>query len=160
MPKLSTDTIKKMLTSWITNDTQIGESTFAVWKDKIEEQSEEEIRQELKTFKGPKGIKIEDLPTFMKNQISNGDVWKRHNKVKLGEAAYDFFELDGNTYRLSFPEEGNSFSEVEDKVDAKDIENCWLRVFVTPPYLGDRYSFNVISTLDDTEIIGWATTED
>lgn len=161
MTKLSTDILKKMISSWIAS-TDIGNTIEEIWKDRLEEESEEELRNYMNEFKIPKSVPVQGLPVFMKTQIMNGDNWKRWSKNKLGPNAQHSFILDSTTgfYSMGIIDDGDGFPDVEAKLTAKDLEKCIVRQFSPPQYLGDRYRLEIITTPDDTEVVGWTTVED
>ena len=160
MTKLSTDIIKNMISSWITNS-NIPETVEEIWKNRLEEESEEELKEYMKEYKIPKHVQVKDLPVFMKNQIMNGDNWKRWSKNKLGPGAESYFILSPTlTYSIGIIDDGDGFPEAEAKLTSQNLEKCIVRMFSPPGYLGDRYRLQVITTPDDTEVVGWTTIED
>lgn len=161
MTKISTEVLKKLITVWVAG-TGIPDNVYRNWEFRIESEPEEQLKSEMEEYKVPKHVKVADLPSFMKAQISNGEVWKRFEKRRMNESARDFFQLDTetNTYYLGIVDDGNAFPKVEVKLTTDDLEKCWLRTFGPPVYLGDRYTLYIITTPDDTEIVGWTTIED
>jgi len=93
--------------------------------------------------------------------------WKRNEKRKLGEYHDEYFymsERDGTGKRPVFMIDtfgGEDAALVEHYHKNPNLAaKCTLRVFEPANQLGNNYRLEVVTSDDDTQIVGWTIVED
>ncbi len=175
--KLSTDKLKEMITTWLS----VPEA-----REDLRHHSEcdhkDDIRKgfggvvpdmtwwewTLKIWKAPKSCKTEeDLEKHIWKLWCDGKHWKRQEKRQWGDEA----EFSGHLYfdgvRKEVPDFpcdmlGTHNQELVQKffADPEAGKKCIYRLFSPDNELADNYRLEVVTTPDDTEVVGWWVTVD
>lgn len=186
--KLSTQKLKEMITTWLSqpeirvelsHHSDFDPDRMMVdWTDDNKQITTMERARKL--WAAPASVNTpEALEEFIWNLWCDGGNWKRAEKHTLkDEAEYTFTEteyvgewkpgLPGNQQERrivpSFPKDmlGESNPVLVEKYfnDLKLAEKCVYRLFEPDNQLADNYRLEVITTHDDTEVVGWWVTVD
>lgn len=185
--KLSTKNLKEMIGTWLSKqEIRDDLSHHSVvdpnrmvddWQTKTKIT---ELEYERRLWKAPASVTTpEQLEKHIWSLWCDGNKWKRQEKRLLKDEAEDTFTetqyigewkpgLPGNQQEHrkvpSFPVDmiGESNQELVTKYfnDLKIAEKCVYRLFSPDNQLADSYRLEVITTHDDSEVVGWWVTVD
>ncbi len=114
----------------------------------------------------------DEAKTHLFKIFSEPSGWRRENKTKLGDSWEDYFRDSTKQYSQhhmpgrvidSFEvcDLGEGFPDVIKHIKFDDFPKCIRRVFVPKhEFLQDTFRLEVITTPDDTQVIGWTIVQD
>lgn len=164
MSKLSTAKLKEMIGTWMAS---------------CNKEVEEQVKYYSDYFKQdfPKATSDEELRDIAWREWCNGNRWKRVEKSSLAKSEgsdifrhkirdFDFPGYPKPLLRVEpdFPCDvcGDHNKELVQRYfdDPKLAEKCVYRMFIPTNELADVFRLEVITTHDDTEVVGWWVTVD
>lgn len=168
MEKLSTEKLKKLISEWLSTP----ELKASLRQYHVEDGADQrQIDRYSEYVKGPLGLSADAVRERIWKLWCDGKEWKRVEKHKLGEDWENCFyagdSLGGTPSGGAEPEFMEDFCGGQNKklvakfyADKKVLEKCIYRQFVPGNMLGDAFRLEVVTTPDDTEVIGWCVTAD
>lgn len=179
MEKLSTAKLKELISTWlgdpkIRKDLQHHSQPYRGDETVI---TQKWIDERAEWYGAKKGLSLAQLEQHVWDIWRDGAQWKRHEKRKLKECWEDYLTATDwdkkptdwkpgdplPTYPC-FPED--IYSGVDEALlkryhdDPKEGQKCILRVFQAPHGLCDNYRLEVVTTPDDTQVVGWTVIVD
>lgn len=173
--KLTTADLKKKISEWLSNPEyrEILEhhTDFNYRDDSIDPFS---FDQDLGTspfeytanaFEAPSSVKtIDALREHIWELWCNGSKWRRASKEKLKDNWDSYFSSLGSEpkpyFNIDTCGEGNNKLVNYYFNNPKEAEKCILRTFLPNNQLEDNYRLEVITTPDDSEVVGWTVIQD
>lgn len=186
--KLSTTKIKELIGTWLSSTearnnlqhhSEISNPN-GIMKGWGGAADKTELQYALDLWEAPTSVQTSiQLEEYIWKLWCDGSRWKREEKRKLKDEAEDTFSeyeyigelkatLPGNRQERrrvpSFPCDmlGKANQALVEKYfnEPKLAEKCVYRMFVPDNQLADSYRLEVITTHDDTEVVGWWVTVD
>lgn len=161
--KLSTDKIRALLSSWLT--TPDMETKVKEWCCLIDEMDAAELSQVKTNLKLKQSASVDDVREALWKLWSNPKAWKRESKGKIGEDWKSFlYQPDKwhNAYEFAYDFAGDGDLNLVQKYcnNPSDAEKLIRRMFIPNNDFGDNFRLEVLTTPDDTEVVGWCITVD
>jgi hypothetical protein len=180
MSKLTTAKLKSMISKWIsTPEIRKDLDQFGWWEERTPEEQRKLIDTEAAYYGFRTGCTQEELEEHIWKLWCDGNQWKRSEKYNLKDEAVDTFSaieyINGFNANLAgihqpirhvpnFPVDfcGECNQDLVEKYfkDPKLAEKCVKRVFIPDNELAENYRLEVITTHDDTEVVGWQVITD
>jgi len=186
--KLSTEKLKELIGTWLATDAARHDLKHHSDLDNPDEMTVDwangdvevtRLQYVCRLYGAPLDSTLVQLEEFIWHMWCDGSQWKRCEKRQLKDEAEDTFTqveyigewkkgLPGNQQARrtveSFPCDlmGEHNPELVTKFfnDLKAAQKCIYRTFVPNNQLADNYRLEVITTPDDTEVVGWWVTVD
>lgn len=159
MSKISTAEIRRRITSWL-GTPELKEELKGHYVHDDSDSSD--LVRYAERFGAPAGSSKDEIEESIWKLWIDGSQWKREEKSRLDGSWEDWMSIDDSV--SSFPVDfagGFSGALVAEHVkDPSLAEKCWYRLFIPKNGLGDNFRLEVVSTPDDSEIIGWCVTVD
>ena len=157
--KLSTPKLKELISQWLSEPEIREYLSHHSEPDGIEES---EIREALDytadIYNAPKGSSQEQLEEHIWNLWKDGNNWKRGEKHKLKDS-WDF-HFDKNGFAIDVAG-GEDKDLIEYYVNhPNEACNCIMRTFYPDNELADNYRLEVVTTPDDSKVVGWTVIVD
>lgn len=162
MNKISTKEIRALIPTWLGTDALKEDLKDYYVTDSS---SPESLKKYGGYFKAEPPHSVDQVRETIWNQFISGDEWKREEKHKIGEEweTYMGYDSPGDADPAFFHDfAGGCDSALVKKYadDPKLAETCIYRMFIPKGQLGDNFRLEVVSTPDDSEIIGWVVVVD
>jgi hypothetical protein len=176
--KLSTDRIKEMMKGWLNDPSARKRLDHFVDIDRYylyqnddryralgvpKDSLQEFIDRSVASFGLKPGLTVEEARQKIWDLWCNPKSWQRTEKRRLGEDHPDFiYEMNGSNVRGGFMEDfmGDHDRELCARYAGRsEAEKCIYRLFDSNLF-GNSYRLEVVTTPDDSHIIGWVIVED
>lgn len=172
--KLSTAKLKKLIGEWLSKP-EIRESL----KHHSDVHTRENLDYVAELFGGKKGCTQSDLEQHIWGMWCDGGRWKRREKRMLKDEWEDKLSmteylgewkpgLPGNQqerrqvpyFDVDMVGEANMELVAKLHADPKQAAKCIFREFEPDNQLADNYRLEVVTTPDDSEVVGWTVIVD
>lgn len=177
MEKLSTAKLKQLISEWLGKAEIRPDLEHHTKPYRDETVTQEWIDERAEWYGAKKGLTAVQLEQHVWDIWRDGAKWKRHEKRKLKESWEDYFsqtDWDANPadwkpgdpvktkpcFPLDLYGEENEALVKHYHDNPKEAEKCVHRVFMAPHGLCDNYRLEVITTPDDSEVVGWTVIVD
>lgn len=161
MNKLSTNQLKTMMVTWLSNPKFREDLKY--YSDYNPDEAE--FHEKCIIFETSENIETkEQLEEHIWKLWTNSEQWRHHEKRKLKENYDEYLDnRDGDSvgnFPIDIGGEYDSFLVEKFSENPALAKNCILRVFVPDNVLGDNYRLEIVTTPEDDAIIGWTVIVD
>jgi hypothetical protein len=174
--KLSTPKLKSLIETWLSNPEMRSKLEHHTTPYHAEERvTQEWIDERAAWYGAKKGLTSAQLEQHVWDIWRDGNKWKREEKRKLkdewdsylacGESIWTGYGKDAtctSTPGFAIDLFGEENEELVKKFfnDPKEAAKCIFRMFVPNNGLADNYRLEVVTTPDDSEVVGWTVIVD
>jgi len=151
--RLSTTRLKELISAWLDRP-----EVRAALRDVHvhDRESQERVDRAASWFGLPSGSSTDQVRERIWRLFKDGAQWKRIGKRRLKESFDDYFAPVAGRHEFVDDFCGGSDAGLIERLAATgSFGECWHRCFVPNNDLGDNFRLEVVTTPDDTAVVGW-----